>query len=421
MRTAGRTSGKGTSRWPWTSSGTGATRSAVRSASPAQATNCSSSSARSGVRGAAAAASIASVVPTDAERKGDFSASRDNNGYIYNLIRDASTGLPCTAGNTAGCFQDGGVLGKIPTSRLNSARSRGAQLLPAADVDGGGNHDVQRDQHRQPGQAEAASGDVSRRLPGVQHPATVREDGRAEQLQGGQRPVHAGPVRHRQQRAVQRLQRHGGLGPVDDAVLDHGELLNERDDVSRGLVWLLPERHRDHGDYPREQHQQHAGPGELSEAVSGCRLPRAGFLRLQAADQPWPRRGAVLPRWRVPDSAVVLVRHARGEQPGHHAARLLLHTEPRAQRQLQCDQDRRPPHAQVGCVLRIRLQAAGSEHELSRFGELRRVGDQPARHDVRFRERGDRRLQPVPSRPAATSRASTSTRTSSSICRTTGR
>jgi len=57
-------------------------------------------------------------VPTALERQGDFSQSRDNNGNIYNLIRDASTGLPCTTADNSGCFKDGGVLGKIPANRL---------------------------------------------------------------------------------------------------------------------------------------------------------------------------------------------------------------------------------------------------------------------------------------------------------------
>ena len=56
--------------------------------------------------------------PTAAERAGDFSASTNNNGAIYNLIRDATTGLACTGANTSGCFQDGGVVGKIPANRL---------------------------------------------------------------------------------------------------------------------------------------------------------------------------------------------------------------------------------------------------------------------------------------------------------------
>jgi hypothetical protein len=57
-------------------------------------------------------------VPTELERRGDFSESLDNQGVLFNLIRDASTGLPCTAANTSGCFKDQGVLGKIPENRL---------------------------------------------------------------------------------------------------------------------------------------------------------------------------------------------------------------------------------------------------------------------------------------------------------------
>lgn len=57
-------------------------------------------------------------VPTELERRGDFSQTRDNNGNLFNLIRDASTGLPCTAADTRGCFQDGGAVGRIPQNRL---------------------------------------------------------------------------------------------------------------------------------------------------------------------------------------------------------------------------------------------------------------------------------------------------------------
>ena len=39
-------------------------------------------------------------------------------GARADLIRDATTGLPCTAADTSGCFQDGGVLGRIPQDRL---------------------------------------------------------------------------------------------------------------------------------------------------------------------------------------------------------------------------------------------------------------------------------------------------------------
>ena len=57
-------------------------------------------------------------VPTALERTGNFSQSLDNNGNPYPYIRDPLSGQPCSATNTAGCFQDGGVLGKIPANRL---------------------------------------------------------------------------------------------------------------------------------------------------------------------------------------------------------------------------------------------------------------------------------------------------------------
>ena len=59
-------------------------------------------------------------VPTAAERAGDFSQTLDNNGALFNLIRDYTTNLPCAAGDTRGCFQDGGVVGRIPANRLYS-------------------------------------------------------------------------------------------------------------------------------------------------------------------------------------------------------------------------------------------------------------------------------------------------------------
>ncbi len=58
------------------------------------------------------------TVPTALERTGDFSQSVDKNGNPYPYIRDYTLGLPCSASNTAGCFADGGVLGRIPQSRL---------------------------------------------------------------------------------------------------------------------------------------------------------------------------------------------------------------------------------------------------------------------------------------------------------------
>ena len=57
-------------------------------------------------------------VPTAAERAGDFSQTLDNNGALFNAIKDHTTGLPVLNGDTSGCFRDGGVLGRIPANRL---------------------------------------------------------------------------------------------------------------------------------------------------------------------------------------------------------------------------------------------------------------------------------------------------------------
>ena len=65
------------------------------------------------------------TVPTLLERQGDFSQSVDKNGNLFNLIRDplakdpiTNAQLPCTSTDHRGCFQAGGVLGRIPQNRL---------------------------------------------------------------------------------------------------------------------------------------------------------------------------------------------------------------------------------------------------------------------------------------------------------------
>jgi hypothetical protein len=77
-------------------------------------------------------------VPTDLERQGDFSQSRDNNNNLFNLIRDYQTGLPCTAADTRGCFQDGGVLGRIPANRLYAPGMAILNAYPKPNASGAG-------------------------------------------------------------------------------------------------------------------------------------------------------------------------------------------------------------------------------------------------------------------------------------------
>src|SRR5262249_16810538 len=57
-------------------------------------------------------------VPTAAERMGDFSQSRDNNGILFPYIKDPLLTGSCSASNKTACFADGDVLGRIPADRL---------------------------------------------------------------------------------------------------------------------------------------------------------------------------------------------------------------------------------------------------------------------------------------------------------------
>ena len=76
-------------------------------------------------------------MPTALERQGDFSQSVDSSGNPFPYIRDATTGLPCSAANTSGCFQDGGVLGRIPASRLYAPGINALNIFPTANYSGG--------------------------------------------------------------------------------------------------------------------------------------------------------------------------------------------------------------------------------------------------------------------------------------------
>jgi hypothetical protein len=78
------------------------------------------------------------TVPTALERTGDFSQSVENNGNLFNLIRDASSGMPCTATDTRGCFRDGDVVGRIPADRQYVTGLNILKLWPLPNAKGTG-------------------------------------------------------------------------------------------------------------------------------------------------------------------------------------------------------------------------------------------------------------------------------------------
>lgn len=78
------------------------------------------------------------TVPTTLERTGDFSKSVDQSGNPFPYIRDYTTNQPCNATTIAGCFADGGVLGKIPASRLYGTGLNILKLYPTPNTTGVG-------------------------------------------------------------------------------------------------------------------------------------------------------------------------------------------------------------------------------------------------------------------------------------------
>jgi hypothetical protein len=78
------------------------------------------------------------TVPTARERSGDFSQSVDSAGNAFPFIRDYTTGLPCSSTDQRGCFRDGGVLGKIPQSRLYQLGLNVLNLYPLPNTTGVG-------------------------------------------------------------------------------------------------------------------------------------------------------------------------------------------------------------------------------------------------------------------------------------------
>jgi hypothetical protein len=76
----------------------------------------------------------ASRVPTALERVGDFSQSVDLAGNPWPYIRDFTTGLPCSAANTSGCFQDGGVIGRIPANRIYQPGLNALNIYPTPNA-----------------------------------------------------------------------------------------------------------------------------------------------------------------------------------------------------------------------------------------------------------------------------------------------
>jgi hypothetical protein len=76
-------------------------------------------------------------VPTALERQGDFSQTVDNNGNLFPYIKDPLLSGACSATTQAACFADGGVLGRIPASRLYQTGQNILNLYPLPNIPAG--------------------------------------------------------------------------------------------------------------------------------------------------------------------------------------------------------------------------------------------------------------------------------------------
>jgi hypothetical protein len=72
--------------------------------------------------------------PTALERQGDFSQTTDNLGNPFPYIKDPLVSGTCSASNKTACFQDQGVLGKIPTNRLYPLGVKILNLYPMPNL-----------------------------------------------------------------------------------------------------------------------------------------------------------------------------------------------------------------------------------------------------------------------------------------------
>ena len=353
-------------------------------------------------------------VPTLLERQGDFSQTTDNNGARFNLIRDASTGLPCIATDTRGCFQAGGVLGRIPQDRLYRLGLNILKTYPEPNTQGL-NYNL-----------ETVAPTVDRNT--FQH--VVRVDYQASsklrlsaKYAGQNATVQTNPG------IDSGLQRHRLPVPGDPRALGDGRLHAELEHGARRHVWPdagQPARQR--ADEPGHQSQQ-----RRASAISRCciRITAPSLrarIRRRSCRQ-WRRRITSTAAWRWRRAISGAAASAAEPQPDAAEQRLSavsLHAEhPR--------RGDRPDEAVGIAHLQGRVPVAG-QHEAAEprhrhlrgapvrgQSQLRQRQQQPAGFRFRVRQCRARRVLADSSSRTLCSKATTSITTRISIFRTTGR
>ena len=396
----------------------------ARSASPAAATSCSSSSARNGGRARRRAALNRFRFPTALERAGDFSQTRDNNGNVFNLIRDASTNLPCTAdqhraaasrtaASSAGFRQNAlyqiglNILKQYPMPNLDTARPRLQLRGPRA-----GDQDPQQpagDPARLPAD-HAAAGDLQVR---------GREPAASKTFPG----------------SIPGFNDVQTQNPIIATIRGHGELHPQRRRRSSrrrtaGFRTSSPAARRSTASAPppsrwaQPSNKNNVGLGDLPMHLPG--RPRHGPALLRVQDRSTKMNPPFLQNGTDPAAADVRVGQPRRQRAAEHQLSGVAEPQPDPRLLAQPDEGLGPAHAEDRLLQPPQLQGAEPRHrrpELrrARGDELRQQHQQPDRLAVRLRQRGAGHHQLLHRRCPGSWKAATSTTTARRTSRTTGR
>ena len=258
---------------PSTSSATGATRSAARSASPAATTSCSSST-RHEYRPARRPAATTDELPHADRARAHAATSRRPSTTTARSTTSSTTRRPaCPRAQLLGdrqtaCFQDGGVLGRIPVSRLYGPGMALLNQYPLPNNDAGRRPQLQLHDHA----AGAEPADATRRRSGW----TTRRRRTAADRQvqrHGQRVVIGS--RSTAIGSAAGLHRHVQKFPLSFNTSGTVNYTINTDDVPRGHVRHEPEPAGHAADLPVSNRDNIVCPADLAAQVAELHARRA--------------------------------------------------------------------------------------------------------------------------------------------------
>ena len=275
-------------------------------------------------------------VPTALERAGDFSQTLDNNGALFNVIRDHQTGLTCSATSTAAASR---TAASSAGFRRTVCISTGLAMLnryPLPNIAAGGRARTTTTRWMPPAveNLHAAAGDPAR-LPAVVEAARHRQVlGRARAPADDAR-AHPGLHRRLQSQPVHHQLRGDGQ------LRDHARRPSSKARTgSSATSWSAATRAASSINESANRLTVAAG---LPAALSRRRRRRSPLLRERSART--TSKPAVLGRQLDQPAAGLHLGRPHRRRAAEPALSRLAQHQPHAGRRDQLDEGRRPPHA----------------------------------------------------------------------------